>query len=77
MPVDDHPIHPTTQKGSDFRYGCNNSKEKASGYYAPDRVYRPDGTFHIVQTLIKSEWIKYDSCPAYHDHIGCTDCVNK
>lgn len=37
MPVEDHPIHPSTQKGADFRYGCWNRDEYAESYYAPNR----------------------------------------
>lgn len=54
-PVDDHPIHPCTQKGADFRYGCWNRGEYESGYYAPNRVYGFDGTF-----TVELKWIKYD-----------------
>lgn len=75
MPVDDHPIHPSTQKGKDFRYGCNNHKDrKGAHYYAPNRIYRPDGTYHLVLEKIQTEWINYPVCPAHHEHIGCTDC---
>lgn len=37
MPVDDHPIHPSTQKGADFRYGCWNRAEFVGSYFAPRR----------------------------------------
>lgn len=37
MPVDDHPIHPSTQVGKDFRYGCWNGNREFMGYAAPDR----------------------------------------
>ena len=63
MPVEDHPIHPSTQKGANYRYGCWNRGSFAAGYYAPDRVYRPDGTFYTVQTFIRhatSTDCKYD-----------------
>lgn len=51
-PVDDAPVHERTKIDSGFRYGCHNRKPYAAGYYAPDRVYRPDGTFYIIQTFI-------------------------
>ena len=34
MPVIDHPIHPSTQKGEDFRYGCWNREPFKAGYVA-------------------------------------------
>lgn len=43
MPVDDHEIHPSTQKGDDFRYGCHNRKEYMEAYYAMQRVAGTDG----------------------------------
>ena len=53
MPVPDHPVHPSTKKGKDFRWGCwNRPAEFGKGYYAPDRRYRPDGTFYVIQTWI-------------------------
>lgn len=75
MPVDDHPVHEKTKTGPDWRYGCNNHKpRKGNAYYAPDRLYRPDGTFYTVLTRIQTEWIEYESCPAYHNHQGCKEC---
>lgn len=32
MPVDDHPVHPSTKKGADWRYGCWNRGE-FKGFY--------------------------------------------
>lgn len=37
MPVEDHPIHPSTQIGLDKRYGCWNRPEFSDGYSAPQR----------------------------------------
>lgn len=34
MPVDDHAVHPSTQKGPDFRYGCWNHAAYSEGYWA-------------------------------------------
>lgn len=54
MPVEDHAIHPSTQKGEDFRWGCwNRPAEFEKEYYAPNRVYRPNDTFYIVLEPIK------------------------
>ena len=77
MPVVDHPVHEKTKTGPDWRYGCNgHASRKGASYYAPDRVYRPDGTFWIVLRKIETEWIEYDVCPAKHEHQGCQDCVH-
>ena len=43
MPVEDHEIHPSTQKGEDFRYGCFNRDAYADAYYAPQRFAGSDG----------------------------------
>lgn len=43
MPVDDHPVHPSTKKGKDFRYGCHNRDEYSEAYYAPQRTAGTDG----------------------------------
>ena len=53
-PVEDHPIHPSTQKGADFRYGCHNRRPFSSGYYAPHRVYGFDGLF-----TVELKWIPF------------------
>ena len=72
---DNPPVHEKTKTGPDWRYGCNNHKpRKGNAYYAPDRLYRPDGTFYTVLTRIQTEWIEYEPCPAYHNHQGCKEC---
>lgn len=73
-PVEDHPIHEKTRVGSDFRYGCFNHPPFSDGYWAPDRVYREDGTFLIRQKFIKrssSDKCHFDQImhPAYCE--GC------
>ena len=47
MPVDDHPIHPSTQIDAGKRYGCWNHRPFASGYYAPNRVHGFEGRFSV------------------------------
>ena len=74
MPVLDHPVHPKTIRAADAKPGCYNRTGFAEGYFAPDRMYRPDGTFHIAQVYIKTDWIKYEKCPNshYEECKGCT-----
>ena len=52
MPVEEHEVHEKVRISADKPYGCSNRKEFAKGYYAPDRVYRPDGTFHTILSWI-------------------------
>ena len=74
-PVDDHPIHPSTQKGDGYRYGCHNHpSRKGAAYYAPNRRYLPDGRFVIELVRIATEWIDYDRCPAGSEHPFCDGC---
>ena len=73
MPVDDHPVHEKTRISSDFRYGCHNRKPYDDGYYAPDRIYRGNGTYYQVLTFIKrtlSTDCRYDRA----DDPACEGC---
>jgi hypothetical protein len=74
MPVDDHPIHPSTQKGADFRYGCWNHKPFTDGYYAKDRIYRGNGTFYEVLTYIKHAMTKDCRFDMALTDPSCADC---
>lgn len=76
MPVEDHEVHEKVKITSSFRYGCYNRTGLAAGYFAPDRRYKPDGTFYIVQTRIPHAMSKecrsfslWDTDPAC---AGCT-----
>ena len=74
MPVDDHPVHPKTKRAADAVYGCHNRKPFSTGYMAPDRVYKPDGTYHIILRRIPfamSQLCKYD---LWHSDWGCLEC---
>lgn len=57
MPVLDHAVHESTRQGADARWGCWNLDLSDKPYYAPDRVYREDGTFEVIQRPIKTEWL--------------------
>lgn len=74
MPVEDHPVHEKTKKTGEEKPGCYNRTGFAKGYYAPDRVYRSDGTFYVVQVYLKTSWIDYERCPNsdYEECRGCT-----
>jgi hypothetical protein len=60
MPVEDHEVHEKVKIAVDKPYGCSNRPEFSKGYFAPDRRYKPDGTFYVVQTRIP--------------HVMSTDC---
>ena len=74
MPVDDHPVHEKTKIGKDFRYGCHNHKPFNKGYYAPDRIYRPDGTFYIVQKFIPFVMSRNCKFDLSRTDPACRDC---
>ena len=75
MPADEtyDVAHDKNKKTSDDKPGCYNHGHYADGYYAPDRVYKPDGTFYIVQTYIKRQFINRITCPNA-DYAECKGC---
>ena len=63
MAVLDHPVHEKVRELAGAKYGCFNRKPYSEGYYAPSRVYKPDGTFYIIQTfipMVMSRECRYD-----------------
>ena len=52
MPVEDHEVHESVKIAADKPYGCHSRESFDLSYYAPDRVYRANGTFYVVQTPI-------------------------
>lgn len=57
-PVEDHVVHESVRKEADYKYGCHSRGEFSKGYFAPDRRYKPDGTFYVVQTRIINQMSK-------------------
>ena len=55
MPVENHPVHDKVKIDDSTPYGCHSREKFSRGYHAPDRRYKPDGTFYIVQTRIFHE----------------------
>lgn len=73
MPVEDHSIHPSTQHGSEFRYGCNSAIPRPAGYQVLTRKYNGQ------RYELTSEFVKDNASPdcRYMDYemdAGCTDC---
>lgn len=76
MPVEEHEVHEKVRIAADKPYGCHSRDGMSKGYYAPDRIYRPDGTFYVVQTFIKHAMS--DSCRAFYiwdTDPRCTGCT--
>lgn len=78
MPVEEHEVHEKVKVGSDLRYGCNTVRRKnprQEVYYAPDRVYRPNGTYYLILKPITDEMSK--SCRSFYlwaNDPACADC---
>ena len=75
-PVEDHEVHEKVKVGADFKYGCWSRGEFSAGYYAPDRRYRPDGTFAIYQTYIPH--VMSQQCRNFYlwdADSACKDCA--
>ena len=74
MPVLDHAVHPSTQHGADFKYGCNAVRPQPQGYYVMVREYHGDGRYALLPKLV--EHAMSVAC-RYMDHAtdpGCRDC---
>ena len=74
MPVVDHPVHQSVKKTGKERNGCHNRKPYATGYFAPDRVYKDDGTYQTMLCRLpfkNSALCNYD---LWHSDWGCLDC---
>ena len=77
MPVEEHEVHEKVKIASDKPYGCYNRESMAKGYYAPDRRYRPDGSFYVIGVFIPHELstdCRYDKYP---EDPRCTGCNTK
>ena len=75
MPADEKydVAHERNKRTTDDRPGCYNRAPYAAGYYAPNRRYRPDGSFFTCVEFIKTNWIQYERCPNT-GYAECGDC---
>ena len=64
MPVEEHAVHEKVKIAADAPYGCYNRGKFSRGYQAPDRRYKPDGTFYVIQTRIMHNMS--ESCRNYY-----------
>lgn len=63
MPVADTDSHPLTIRTTSSPYGCSNGDRSADGYWAPVRIYNPDGSFSMGSKPIEhtmSRECRYD-----------------
>lgn len=77
MPVEEHAVHEKVKIAADAPYGCYNRGKFSRGYQAPDRRYKPDGTFYVIQTRIfheLSEDCRYDR---HQEDPRCAGCTTK
>lgn len=80
MPVHDHAIHPMTQFGDDYRYGCHskrNPPRKAPGYWTKVREYDSEGCYELVDEFVQhnmSILCRYDKRP---DDLNCRGCEHE
>lgn len=51
-PVEDHDVHEKVRIDADKPYGCHSRQGMSAGYFAPDRRYKPDGTYYQILTRI-------------------------
>lgn len=52
MPVEEIPVHEKVKIAEDTPYGCHSRTGFGAGYFAPDRRYKPDGTYYQILTRI-------------------------
>ena len=75
-PVEDHEVHESVKIRADKPYGCWGAQGcLREGYWAPDRDYRPDGTFYTKLTFIpykNSTECRYDLWKTDPRCAGCT-----
>lgn len=73
MPVEEHEVHPATQHGDEFRYGCNNAKPRPRGYFVLTRTYYGDA-YDLNNEWVENTMSKHCRNVDYDSHPGCRDC---
>jgi hypothetical protein len=77
MPVADSDSHPLTIRTASTPYGCSNGDRSAEFYWAPVRIYNPDGSFEMGSKPIKhtmSRECRYDKSLI---DPRCSDCKHQ
>ena len=76
-PVETHEVHEKVRINADKPYGCHNREKHGNGYQAPDRRYKPDGTFYVIQTYVMHKMstdCRYDMSLT---DARCTNCKHQ
>jgi hypothetical protein len=79
MPVIDHAIHPMTQFGDEYRYGCHSSRNagrKSAGYWVKVRKYHLGGEYEMVDQYIPNRASKLCRFDMRQQDLNCRDCAN-
>lgn len=77
MSVADTDSHPLTIRAASTPYGCSNGDRSADGYWAPARIYNPDGSFVMGSKFVKhamSRECRYDRSLT---DPRCADCKER
>ncbi len=75
MPVHDAPTHAKVKVSeATFRYGCHNRPMTKAGYYAPDRLYRPDGSYAEVQRFVPHAMSRECRYVFHTTDLACRGC---
>lgn len=67
-------VHEKTRLKAGVRYGCFDKPRSTIGYYAPDRQYRPDGTFVVVMKFIHNVMSKPCRYDLWQNDSRCKGC---
>ena len=71
MPVEDHPVHPSTRIDEAFRWQCNNRPPFAKGYMAPDG-YAP-AYAGATQMHVQMKFVRHEMTTTCQNDIRATD----
>ena len=65
-------VHPLTIGGD--KYGCHSRKPFARHYWAPQRVFNPDGSFEIIS--VRVPFVMSRDCRSFYlwDTAKCAGC---
>ena len=77
MSVADTDSHPLTIRTANAPYGCSNGDRSAARYWAPVRIFNPDGSFSVGSKPIEhvmSRECRYDKSLT---DPRCADCKHR
>ena len=73
MPVLDHPVHPSTRIGAEYRAGCWSGSPAADGYWAQDgvEILRDKGMAFSVRRMV---WVKNEASKECRQVLPLAEC---